>query len=129
MVHALRRRMVPTLRINFAKGERPYLFWVSRWAYLDSERIRYKILSKQISHGALEVLVVQEQSGGNRDTVAQLTLPARLPGGWLSRWVEMLSGELKAQFEVFDLRGVQTPEEWRRVVNRLGWSLGSESRN
>ncbi len=116
----------PSLRISFSRGERPYLFWVSHWTVAPVGRARYKILSKKFEDKTIEVLVIQE-SQGRRDTVAQVTLPNDLPSGWISRWVDILSGDLKTQFEVFDLRSIQTAEEWRDIAARLGWSAGRQS--
>ena len=116
-----------SLRIRFAAGERPHLFWVSHWTQEPEGRRRYKILSKSLPDGSLEVLVLQEGHDVQRRPVAQLQVPSDSPAGWLELWVETLAGELQTRFQRFDLRSVENVDEWRALAQKLGWSLRPSS--
>ncbi len=111
-----------SLRIRFAAGERPYLFWVSDWSDPPEERSRYKVLSKSLPDRSLDVLVLQESGPLQRQTLAHIQVPTDSPAGWLERWVDMLGAELAVRFERFDLRDVEDVNEWRSIAQRLGWT-------
>jgi hypothetical protein len=119
---------LPTsLRIRLAAGERPYLFWVSHWTQQPEGRCRYKILSKALPDRSLEVIVLQEGTRPRRQPIAQLQIPSDSPSGWLERWVETLAEELETRFERFDLRSIESVEEWRTLARRLGWTRSPET--
>lgn len=106
------------LRIHFGAGERPYLFWVATRA---DDKLRFKVLSKRDASRRLSVLVIEE-AGRSRNILASRTLPGDLPSGWLVQWVALLERDLGVEFQCFDLRHIETPEAWKRVVRELGWS-------
>ncbi|MFQ5514262.1 MAG: hypothetical protein ACE5FG_07440 [Myxococcota bacterium] len=110
-----------TLRIRFRAGERPHLFWVTRWHRDPTERYRFKVLSKARADRTIEVIVLREGERMRRQPLVHLELPADVPSGWLERWIDTLSTELGTRFESFDLRDVGSADEWRRVAARLGW--------
>jgi len=92
------------------------------WIHEDGKRVRYKVLSKSRPNRTLEVLVLQQ--GHARKALAHIEVPAHFPAGWLERWVRSLGTDLGSQFQEFDLRHIQTPEEWTQIATRLGWSSG-----
>jgi len=110
-----------TLRIHFSRGERPYIFWISNWVPQDGEEWRFKVISKHHADRTLEVLVIQEGSDSRRKSIGHLKLPRDHPSGWLENWVRSLEDELGTRFHSYDLRNVQTQEEWQEVATRLGW--------
>ncbi len=117
-----------TLQIRFAAGERPHLFWVSRWEHGRDEATRYKVLTKRRSDASLDVLVLEERISGPRRRLARESVPSTRPSGWLSHWVSELERSLDTRFVEFDLRRVESRDEWRRIARRLGWSLAEEPR-
>ncbi|MCP4006770.1 MAG: hypothetical protein GY725_21530 [bacterium] len=116
-----------TLRIQFAEGERPHVFWISRWQRGRSQAQRYKVLSKRLKDGTLDVWVIEESISGARRRLARETVPADLPAGWLTHWVSALGESLGTSFSKFDLSRIQDREEWRRVARDLGWTRGDSS--
>jgi hypothetical protein len=106
------------LHIAFASGERPHRFWVagSRAGSV------HKILSKSLPDRSLDVVVVEEGPDRRRRTLARVQVPRSFPSGWLERWVEVLAEELSLRFRSYDLRDIETVEEWRIVAARYGWN-------
>ncbi len=124
MSGASRRDSSVNLRICFAEGERPHLFWVSARADLGGRNVRYKILSKRRPDGSIEVIVIEDCSGQARRCIKREDIPARTPAGWLSRWVSELASALGIRFHCFDLREIETEAEWQDRAERLGWTRG-----
>lgn len=110
-----------SLKISFARGERPHLFWVSDWSAALGSWRRWKILSKRTASGAIDVCVVEERSDGQRRTLARHTLPPDQPAGWLDRWANDFASDLEVKLLRFDLRGVRSEAEWLERVRTLGW--------
>jgi len=110
------------LRIRFVDGERPHLFWL---ATSERDKITFKVLSKRDRQSRIVVLVV-EDAGRARRVLAHRSLPLDVPSGWLSQWVARLERDLMVRFRCYDLRHVQTKEEWVRTVKALGWLRDSE---
>lgn len=106
------------LHVHFARGERPHLFWVS------SGPAPLKVLSKRRADGTLEVLVVQD-GGAQRQVLVRSEVPADAPSGWLSHWVERFAEEQGARFRRYDLRHVESAEQWLETAAELGWLGGS----
>ncbi len=106
-----------SLRICFADGDRPFLFWLSTRA---AGKQRYKILSKRARSGDFEILVVEEQARSRR-VLAHKRLARDLPSGWLPQWVDRLARDLEVSFRCYDLRGIETPAEWNQIARALGW--------
>jgi len=104
------------LRIRFADGERPHLFWVSPTA----GGRRFKILSKKRLDGSVEALVIEE-AARQRRPLARVEVEPSAPAGWLSHWVDTVATELRVDFRFFDLRAVSSADEWNRVADQLGW--------
>ena len=113
------------LRIRFAAGERPHLFWVSdgRSARGDAAPV-YKVLSKAVPGGALEAVLVEEDLDGLRRGLARVDVPPEYPAGWLTRWVETVAEEFGARFRLYDLRSVASADEWAILAGQLGWLRG-----
>lgn len=111
-----------SLRIHFTRGERPYVFWVSEWSRQAAPHCRYKILSKRRADAALEVLVVEEREDGGRRALAEEIVPADHPSGWLERWAEDFGASVGVRLQSFDLRHVETRDEWSALAETLGWS-------
>ncbi len=125
MSRRLRPRESPAnLRIRFASGERPHLFWVSTWADGPDPCARYKILSKRRACGSIEVIVIEERGRRGRRCLAREDVPAKAPAGWLSHWVSELGRSLSIDFHCFDLSWVETEAEWRESARQLGWVIG-----
>ncbi len=112
------------LRIRFAEGERPHLFWVSARADVVGRKVRYKILSKRRPDSSIEVIVIEEGSGQTRRCLKREDVPAGTPAGWLSRWVSELASSLGIRFHCFDLREIESEAEWQERTERLGWTRG-----
>ena len=119
-----RRESSVNLRIRFAEGERPHLFWVSARADVPGRNVRYKILSKRRPDGSIEVIVIEEGSGPTRRCLKREDIPAGTPAGWLSRWVDELASSLGIRFQCFDLREIESEAEWQERAERLGWTRG-----
>ncbi len=98
------------------------MFWVSDWSEPPEDRCRYKILSKLRPDRSLDVLVLREGGQVRRRPIASVQVPADSPAGWLERWVDTVGGELAVRFERFDLRHVESANEWRTLAQRLGWT-------
>ncbi len=120
-----RRESSVNLRIRFAEGERPHLFWVSARADVPGRNVRYKILSKRRPDGSIEVIVIEEGSGPTRRCLKREDIPAGTPAGWLSRWVDELASSLGIRFQCFDLREIESEAEWQERAERLGWTRGT----
>lgn len=116
-----------SLRIRFAAGERPHLFWLSRCEVSSRSDSTFKILSKSLADGTIEVIVIEEPSRGRRRPLAQVELPPETPAGWLTRWVDMVSNELGRGFHRYDLRTVDSADEWRAVAAKLGWTRSGKA--
>jgi hypothetical protein len=115
-----------SLRISFAAGERPYMFWVSHWTRQPEGRLRFKVLSKSFPDRSLEVLVLAEGTRALRRPMASLHVSPDFPTGWLEHWIQTLATELGTRFELFDLRSIESAEEWWAIARRLGWTLSSD---
>jgi hypothetical protein len=109
------------LHVHFARGERPHVFWVSPGP------TPIKVLSKRRADGSLEVLVVRED-GRQRQVLARSEVPADAPSGGLSHWVERFAEEQGTRFRRYDLRHVESAEQWLEAAAELGW-LGSSRRD
>ena len=107
-----------TLRIRFGQGERPHLFWVGADA---SRKLRIKVLSKRTRDGRL-VMRVLEESGRARRLLVDRELERSTPSGWIEHWVDRLGHELGVTLRCYDLRHVETPEQWTAVAHALGWT-------
>ncbi len=113
-----------TLRIRFARSERPHQFWVSGWTSAGSARIRYKILSKRSERGEVEALVVQEAEQGMRIALGRVRIPPGTPSDWMGRWVHALAGDLGVRFDRVDVPGTSSLTEWRAWARKNGWARG-----
>ncbi len=105
------------LHVHFARGERPHLFWVSP----GPDPI--KVLSKRCADGSVEVLIVQD-AGSQRQVLARTEVPADAPSGWLVHWVERFAEEQGTRFRRYDLRHVESAEQWLETAAELGWLRG-----
>jgi len=114
-----------SLRICFASGDRPHLFWL---AADRTRKLRYKILSKRLASGEIELLVLEE-AGDTRRVLAHKTLEPGLPSGWLQQWVARLGRDLEVLFRCYDLRDIETADAWSRTAEHLGWRLPSGRRS
>ena len=114
-----RRPLPSSLRIHFAKGERPHLFWVSSPDTKTGEWV--KILSKRRADATIEVLVVRAGGGLPRRVLAHLEIPVDTPSGWLSGWVDTLARDLDARFHAYDLRSIDSAAAWTDTALRIGW--------
>lgn len=65
---------------------------------------------------------VDDSTEGLPRTLARVQVPRDFPAGWLERWVEVLAEELSLRFRSYDLRDIETVEEWRSVARRYGWN-------
>ena len=113
-----------SLRIHFGRGERPHVFWISPETDVDGRRTTFKVLSKSYSDGRLDVLLLEEPDRGRRRPIARLAVPSDAPSGWLYQWITRVEDELGVRFSRYDLRRVDTPEQWRQTADRLGWLRG-----
>jgi len=102
------------LHVHFARGERPHLFWVS------PAPDPIKVLSKRCADGSLEVLIVHD-AGAQRQVLAHTEVPADAPSGGLAHWVERWAEELGTRFRRYDLRHVESAEQWLETAAELGW--------
>jgi hypothetical protein len=126
MVGLSQEALLPaTLRIDFARGERPDRFWVSQWSPQSGPgiRVRYKVLSKRRADRSREVLVLEERSPGGTRALRVAEIPATSPAGWLEHWARRLASDLGIRFTEFDLSAIETLEEWRDETRRLGWRI------
>jgi hypothetical protein len=105
------------LHVHFARGERPHVFWVSP----GPDPI--KVLSKRRGDGSLEVLIVQD-AGPKRQVLTRTEVPADAPSGWLAHWVERFAEEQGTRFQRYDLRHVESAEQWLETAAELGWLRG-----
>ena len=105
------------LHVHFARGERPHLFWVSPGPS------PLKVLSKSRADGSLEVLIVRD-AGPQRQVLARTDVPADAPSGWLAHWVERFAEEQGTRFRRYDLRHVESAEQWLETAKELGWLQG-----
>ena len=105
------------LHVHFARGERPHLFWVSAGPQ------PIKVLSKRCADGSLEVLVVRD-AGAQRQVLARTEVPVDAPSGSLTHWVERFSEEQGTPFRRYDLRHVESAEQWLETAAELGWLRG-----
>ena len=105
------------LHVHFARGERPHLFWVSPGPEPT------KVLSKRCADGSLEVLIVRD-AGLQRLLLARTEVPADAPSGWLAHWVERFAEEQGTRFRRYDLRHVESAEQWLETAAELGWLRG-----
>jgi hypothetical protein len=70
------------------------------------------------------VLIVQDAEI-QRQVLARTEVPSDAPSGWLVHWVERFAEEQGKSFRRYDLRHVESAEQWLETATELGWLRGA----
>ena len=102
----------------------PHVSWISNWSSDEQypNGFRYKVLTvRHDSAQKIEVVVVMEETGGNKIERVRLDVAARAFDTTMRTLVARLAARFELEFQEHDLSNVRTADEFERRTEELGW--------